>query len=215
MRRSARVASWVAATYHWNVVGIQGFRQHQGIRLMFMDLVDGYDLRCLLSPQVYEHVRRNASGAESSHIEKVVMTGGPEPRGRCPAWQSPSSATALWVWPRCTGWVSCTATSNRPISCCSDPSGAPKSWISDRPLRSANRRPPSFRPPLTQHRKRWPTDTHRASDLASLGYVLLELLAGKQIFHHDMTKAALMSAKRALPQQFAHCCPASWRTVGS
>ena len=78
MRRSARVASSVAATYHWNVVGIQGFRQHQGIRLMFMDLVDGYDLRCLLSPQVHEHVRRNASGTEWSHLEKVVMTDGPE-----------------------------------------------------------------------------------------------------------------------------------------
>ena len=45
------------------------------------------------------------------------------------------------------------------------------------------------------------------SDLASLGYVLLELLAGKQIFRHDMTEADLMSAKRALPQQLRSLLP--------
>ena len=37
--------------------------------------------------------------------------------------------------------------------------------------------------------------------------MLLELLAGKQIFRHDMTKADLMSAKRSLPQQLRSLLP--------
>ena len=45
------------------------------------------------------------------------------------------------------------------------------------------------------------------SDLASLGYVLIEMLAGKQPFAGLTTYRELLEAKRALPQRLAQILP--------
>jgi len=205
MRRSARVASWVAATYHGNVVGIQGFRQHQGIRLMFMDLVDGCDLRRLSNPKLYDLVRRNSLWADWS---KVVVADGPERARFLPG-------VAVAIIRDCLAGLSslhrlglvhgdvkpANIMLKRSIGRAELVDLGSAFELCDPP--SAIIQTPAYAAPEAMNNG-MPTTR---SDLASLGYVLVELLAGRQIFRHDMTSTALMSAKRTLPQRLRSLVP--------
>jgi len=46
------------------------------------------------------------------------------------------------------------------------------------------------------------------SDLASLGYVLIEMLSGLPVFPGGLTRSRLLEAKRALPHQLYQILPA-------
>lgn len=209
MGRSARIASSVAAAYHGNVVGIQGFRQDRGVRIMLMDLVDGYDLQFLLRRDVCEHVRRNASAAEWHDIENVVLTEGEERPRLLPGaavfivrdvLMGLASLHRLGIvhgdikpanimLKRCIGRAEIVDLGSA-FDLCDPPTAIIQT--------------PAYAAPEAMA---FGVRTSR-SDVVSLGYVTVELMAGKQIFRHDMTSSELMNAKRRLPNQLRKLLPA-------
>lgn len=214
MRRSARVASLVAAAPRGNVVGVQGFGQRQGVRLMFMDLVDGYDLRFLLSLKAFERVRRNCPREQWEKIHEVVVTEGPEQPRLFPG-------VAVSIIRDCLIGLSLlhrlgtvhgdikpeNVMLQRGIGHAEIVDLGSAFEVSDMP--SAIIQTPAYAAPEAidggAHTPR--------SDLASLGYVLVELLAGKQIFRRDMQPEELLAAKRSLPQRLCEFLPE--RVAGS
>jgi serine/threonine-protein kinase len=218
MRRSARVASLVAAAHHASVVGIQGFRQRDGIRLLFMDLIDGYDLRVLLSPKVYDHVRRNSTRREWAPVRKVVVTHGPERARLLPG-------TAVAIIRDCLLGLSVLhrlgivhgdiKPANIMLS-----RGVGRAAIVDlgsafelsQPPNAIIQTPAYAAPEAVCDGTRTPK-----SDLVSLGYVFVECLAGQRLFRRDMSSTELQEAKRTLPQRLRSLLPekvvGSWRLL--
>ena len=57
MARIADIAARVALIQHDNLLDLHNFIAHDGIRIMVMEWVDGYDLRDLLTAQTMERTR--------------------------------------------------------------------------------------------------------------------------------------------------------------
>lgn len=76
MRRIARMASLVAGIDQGNVLDVERFEVRGGIRMMIMKRVKGYDLRQLMNPEMLEGIKhRNRS--RWTQITKVVAEPGP------------------------------------------------------------------------------------------------------------------------------------------
>ncbi|MDI9445416.1 MAG: serine/threonine-protein kinase [Planctomycetota bacterium] len=75
MRRMARVASVVAGIDQGNVLDVHHFKECEGIRMMIMKRVKGYDLRQLMNPVMLECVKLR-DPALWTEITKVVAVPG-------------------------------------------------------------------------------------------------------------------------------------------
>ena len=81
MGRVARVAARVALIQHDNLLAIHDFFAQDGVRVMEMEWLDGYDLRRLMTPEVLEQTRESVRPERWEYINRVVVTEGPsQPR---------------------------------------------------------------------------------------------------------------------------------------
>ena len=78
MSRVATVAARVARLQNHHLLDVHNFNEDGGIRIMAMELVNGYDLRQLLNSDARESVRQSASGLEWMHLSDVVFAAGPD-----------------------------------------------------------------------------------------------------------------------------------------
>jgi serine/threonine-protein kinase len=77
MRRMAQVAMRVARIQQENLIDVQNLSALDGIRILEMEWVDGYDLHRLLAAPMLGQLRQEVSAGRWQSINDVVVTAGP------------------------------------------------------------------------------------------------------------------------------------------
>ena len=208
MGRMAQVAARVAQIQQDNLLDVHNWVDRSRIRMMEMEWVDGYDLSRLLTRKMLERLETRVSsqalelhqpGDRHGRADAAAVEAGHRHRHRP---RLPGRA-----WPRCTAKASCTATSSRRTSCSSGPatrrsstSARPSSWNGCRPGGPARRAYAA--PEVLEGAESTPR-----SDLASLGYVLVEMLSGSPPFAGLTNFRDLLEAKRFMAQRLPQILP--------
>jgi|HubBroStandDraft_5_1064220.scaffolds.fasta_scaffold14683_3 serine/threonine protein kinase len=216
MARIASVAGRVARIQQDNLVDVHNFIKHRGIRLLEMEWVDGYDLQRLCRPRVFEQIRANVTAERWEHINSFTVTQGKESLRFKPG-------IAISVLRGCLAAVAALHRDGivhsdlKPSNIMLKRTGSTKIIdvgsafdLYDSP--PAGRCTPAYAAPEVLEGK----PGSPQSDLASLGYVLLEMLRGEQPFAGKSRFAELLRAKRQIlerlpkllpPEEFAYSEP--------
>jgi len=224
MRRIARVASQVAQAHHPNLVDVLFFEQRYGIRLMLMERVEGYDLRRLLKPEIHLKLQERASHALWDRINTDVVTAGDEQLRMQPGFAVAIVRDCLAGLFLLHG-MQIVHGDIKPSNIMLTQIGGRAKLVdlgSAFDLRDSLRQrffTPAYAAPEVLERRQWTPQ----SDLASLGYVLIELLSGRRLFKSDKTSLAsldkdqldkdqldrdqLLENKRALPDRLEELLP--------
>ncbi|MBN1855296.1 MAG: serine/threonine protein kinase [Pirellulales bacterium] len=207
MVRVGRVACQVARIAHDNLLDVQNFIERYRIRIMEMEWIDGYDLARLLTQSMLDRVERKVSKKRWMEINDVIVTTGPvRPRLK------PGIAVAIIR--ECLGGLAALHREEivhgdvKPSNIMIKRTGNAK-IIDIGSAIELNNRPkrltctPAYAAPETIDRD----ELTPQSDLASLGYVLIEMLSGRPLFAgiHDYHK--LVEAKRVLSHRLGAILP--------
>jgi eukaryotic-like serine/threonine-protein kinase len=208
MGRVAAVAARVALIQHDNLPAVHDFLSHGGVRVMALEWVDGYDLRTVLTRQTLDLSRERLDPAHWRYVNDVVLTDGPsQPRLK--------PGVAVRVLRDCLAAVSALHREGiahgdlKPANVMLKRTGAAKviDIGSAMDLRTAAGRrmwsPAYAAPEVLDGGPATPS-----SDLASLGYVLVEMLAGRPPFEGAGTVDELREAKRGLVDRLPALLPA-------
>jgi serine/threonine-protein kinase len=186
---------------------VQNFFERDRIRIMIMEWIDGYDLRRLVMPECLGALEGRVSARRWKYINEVILTVGPV--------QSRFKAgVAVAIVRECLGALAALHREGivhgdvKPANIMLKRTGHAK--LIDMGSALDFRNPPRDRdctpiyaaPELLENNEISPR-----SDLASAGYVLVELLAGQNPFGGDMTLRELLEAKRELPQRLDTLLP--------
>ncbi len=207
MSTHAHIAARVAQIQQHNLLDVQNFVDRNRVRMMVMEWIDGYDLRRLLVPKMLERIRARVSQKRWETINRVVVTAGPsQPRIK------PGIAVAIVR--DCLAALAALhredivhgdiKPSNIMLKC----TGTAKIIdigsafeIGDPPaMRSCT---PAFAAPEVLEGN----EATPRSDLASLGYVLIEMLSGRPVFKGITSYRDLLEAKRQLHQDLDSILP--------
>jgi eukaryotic-like serine/threonine-protein kinase len=207
MNRIASVASHVAMIQHDNLLDVQNFVDRNRIRLMVMEWIDGYDLRQLLVPSMLSRIQARVSEKRWEYINRVVVTAGPrQPRLK------PGIAVAI-----VRECLAAAGALHRAGIVHGDikPANVMLKYAGNAKIIDIGSAFPIESPPTA----RTCTPVYAApevleggectprSDLASLGYVLVELLAGVPPVSGLARFRDLLEAKRMLPQRLHELLP--------
>ena len=208
MGRNAKVAAKVAQIQQDNLLDVHNFAERDRIRMMVMEWVDGFDLRRLLINELVERLQHRVSNRRWEYINRVVISAGTvQPKIR------PGVAVAI-----VRDCLSAIAALHRegivhgdikPANIMLKRTGNAKIvdigsafQVEDPdPLRSCT---PRYAAPEVLEGSEFTAQ----SDLASLGYVLVEMLSGQPIFPGNTTYRELLEAKRSLPHRLEEILPA-------
>ncbi len=211
MRRIADVAARVALIQHDNVIDVHNFIEEDGIRLMEMEWVDGFDLGTLLTQGMFNKARARASFEQWQYITDVVVTSGADQPRLMPG-------VAIQVLRDCLAGLGALHRSGivhgdlKPTNIMLKRTGNVKvvdigSAIDLRT--SAGRR---FWSPVYAAPEVLAGSTNSPqSDLASLGYVLIEMLVGRSPFAGLTTYDELKDTKQHLEENLPELLPAEVR----
>jgi serine/threonine protein kinase len=207
MSRIATVAAQVAQIQHDHLIDVHNFVDRNRIRMMVMEWIDGYDLRRLLCNKRLEKVKQNVSPDSWQFLNSVVVTEGiVQPRLK--------AGVAVAVVRDCLSAMAALHREGivhgdiKPGNVMLNFTGSAKIidigsafQIKDPPeLRSCT--PQYAAPEILEGQESTPR-----SDLASLGYVLVELLSGRPCFSSKLGLGDLLAAKRALPSRLNDILP--------
>jgi eukaryotic-like serine/threonine-protein kinase len=207
MRRIARVVARVALIQHDSVLDIHDFIEADGIRILEMEWVDGYDLATLLTPKMFEQSRQRASSQQWQHVTNVIVTEGPlQPRLK--------PGIAIQVLRECLAGIAALHRAGivhgdlKPSNIMLKRTGAAKvidigSAIDLRAGPGRRFWSPGYAAPEVLAG----AESAPQSDLASLGYVLIEMLAGQPLFAGLTTYQELLEAKRQLVHRLPEWLP--------
>jgi len=207
MLRIAHVSALVARIQQDNLLSVQNFVDHDRIRIMLMEWVDGFDLRRLLSKETLVRVKDRVSNRRWEYINNVIATEGPEQTRFKPG-------VAVSVVQECLMALAALHRESivhgdiKPSNVMLKRTGNAK--IIDIGSAFETEKPPPIRtctPFYAAPEVLDIGDMTPRSDLASLGYVLVELLSGRQPFAGLKTYRELLEAKRLLPQQLSRILP--------
>jgi serine/threonine-protein kinase len=207
MARVAAVAARVAAVQHENLIAVHHFSSRGGVRVMRMEWVDGLDLRQVLLPETLARTRAQLEPAHLRFVEDVIITAGPrQPRVK--------PGVAIHVLRDCLAALAAlhrdgvTHGDLKPSNVMLKRTGLAKvvDIGSAADLRSAEGRrawsPLYAAPEVLEGAPITPQ-----SDLASLGYILVEMLAGRSPFDGAEGIGGLIEAKRNLEHRLAWLLP--------
>lgn len=207
MGRIARVSARVAQIQQDNLLDVHNFVDRDRIRIMVMEWVDGYDLRRLLVPQMLGRVQNRVSVRRWEYINRVIVTAGPaQPRIK--------AGVAVAIVRDCLAALAALHREDivhgdiKPSNIMLKRTGNAK--IVDIGSAFDISSPPSQRtctPTYAAPEVLEGNDTSPRSDLASVGYVLIELLAGQPVFGGLKSYKELLAAKRSLPQRLHELLP--------
>lgn len=207
MVRIAHVASRVALIQHDHLLGVQDFFDRNQIRIMAMEWVDGSDVRSLLNNQLLARIRDRVSANRWEYINRVILTRGPvQPQVK--------PGVAIAIVRDCLEALGALHRNGvvhgdvKPGNIMLKRTGHAK--IID--IGSAFDRddPPAMRmctPSYASTEVLEGAIPDGRSDLASLGYVLVELMAGKPLFPKAISYQQLIEAKRRLHQELEEILP--------
>ncbi len=207
MGRVARVAARVALIQHDNLLAIHDFFAQDGVRIMEMEWLDGYDLRRLMTPEVLEQTRERVRPERWEYINRVVVTDGPsQPRLK--------PGVAIRVLRDCLAGLDALHRESivhgdlKPSNVLIKRTGNVKLidiGSAVRLSRPAVRR--VWSPAYAAPEVLMGADNTPRSDLASLGYVLVEILAGRSPFEGLETLGELIDAKADLDRRLGDLLP--------
>jgi serine/threonine-protein kinase len=208
MGRVATVAARVAAVQHENLVAVHDFFTYNGVRIMSLEWVDGLDLRQVLSPETLTRTRDRLTPEHLRFVEDVILTAGPtQPRLK--------PGVAIHILRDCLAALAAlhrdgiTHGDLKPSNVMLKRTGLAKvvDIGSAADLRSIEGRrawsPLYAAPEVLDGGALTPL-----SDLASLGYVLIEMLGGQPPFEGASGISGLLEAKRTLEHRLADLLPA-------
>jgi serine/threonine-protein kinase len=207
MSRIARVASRVARIQHDNVLDVQDFVDRDRIRIMVMEWIDGYDLRNLTALERLAQIRSRVSHRRWEYINSVIATAGPH-QARFKA------GVAVAIVRDCLAALAALHRERvvhgdvKPSNIMLKRTGHAK--VIDIGSAFEMDDPPAFRtctPKYAAPEVLESSVTSPRSDLASLGYVLIELLSGQPCFPENDSVKNLLEAKRKLPQRLHEIVP--------
>jgi len=207
MLRIAGVSARVAQIQQDNLLDVQNFVEQRRIRIMEMEWVDGYDLSRLLAADFLERTRASVNEDRWRYLNNVIVTAGPEQSRLKPG-------VAISIVRECLaalaalhregivhgdikgGNIMVKRTGNAKII---DIGSAVA--LDDVP---ANRTctPAYAAPEVLEGREITPR-----SDLASLGYVLIEILSGRPPFAGLDSYRDLLEAKRSIVHRLGQLLP--------
>jgi eukaryotic-like serine/threonine-protein kinase len=207
MERMAQVSSRVALIQHDNLLDVQNFIERRRIRVLEMEWVDGYDLDSLLTPGMLERARQRVAPRRWEYINRVIATPGMD-RTRL----KPGMAVA--VVRECLAGLAALHREDivhgdiKPSNIMIKRTGNAKIIdigsamdLINMPQRKTCT--PQYASPEMLDRE----EVTPQSDLASLGYVLVELLAGGPLFAGMKDLSQMLEAKRSLPQKLHKILP--------
>ncbi|MBP86386.1 MAG: protein kinase [Planctomycetaceae bacterium] len=207
MGRMARVSSLVAQIQHENLLNVDNFVDRDRIRMMVMEWVDGYDLEQLLVPKMLDCIRSRVSNRRWNYINQVIVTTGPvHPRVK--------PGVAVAIVRDCLAALAALHREEivhgdmKPSNIMLKRTGHAK--IIDIGSAFEMSDPPPTRtctPAYAAPEVLEGNDCTPRSDLACLGYVLIELLAGRHLFADCSNIRQLLEAKRSLPQRLRSILP--------
>ena len=207
MERIAQVASSVAKIQHDNLLDVQNFTERHRIRIMEMEWVDGYDLDRLLTPAMLGRVEQRVSQRRWRQINEVIVTSGPiRPR------LQPGIAVAIVR--ECLAALAALHREEivhgdiKPSNIMVKRTGNPKivdigSALDLNNMPEQRTCTPQYAAPEMLERNEFTP----LSDLASLGYVLIEILSGRPLFTGLKNLGELLEAKWTLPQRLEQILP--------
>ncbi len=207
MGRMGRIAARVARIHHDNLLSVENFLDRDRIRMMVMERVEGFDLRRLLTTRMLAVIEERFSASRWKDINRVVVTAGPEqPRLK--------AGVAVQVVRECLEALAAMHREGivhgdiKPGNIMLKRTGHSKiidigsAFEMDDPPNRRTCTPTYAAPEVLSG-----TENTPRSDLASLGYVTLELLAGRQIFGGINDYQELLKSKQTLPQRLSQMLP--------
>lgn len=207
MARMGRVAAKVARIQHENLLVVENFLDRDRIRMMVMEWVEGFDLRRLLTPRMFGIIEERFSERKWNHVNDVVVTSGPEqPRFK--------AGVAIAIIRDCLEALAAMHREGivhgdvKPGNIMLKRTGHAKIIdigsafdIADPPQRRA------CTPSYSALEVLEGVGNTPRSDLASLGYVTIELLSGRPVFSGINDLQELIEAKRTLVDRLPDILP--------
>ncbi len=207
MRDIARISARVAQLQQDNLLDVHNFVDRNRIRVMEMEWVDGYDLGRLLTNEMLERARQRVSNRRWEYINNVIVTAGPQQPRLKPG-------PAIAVVRECLAALAALHREGimhgdiKPSNIMLKRTGNAKVIdigsafdIEEQPTRRAFT--PAYAAPEVLEGA---AGTPR-SDLCSLGYVLVEMLAGAPMFPVVESLRDLLEAKRLLVHRLPELLP--------
>jgi serine/threonine protein kinase len=207
MCRIADISSRVALIQHDNLVDLHNFIEHAGVRIMVMEWIDGYDLRDLMSERIYELSRTKLRPERWAYVHEVILCKGPKQSRLQPG-------VAIQILRECLAGLAALHRDGivhgdlKPGNIMVKRTGAAKiidiGSAMDLDQASVRRMwsPAYAAPEVLNGEQNTPQ-----SDLASLGYVLIEMLAGQSPFEGLNDYKSLMAAKQNLDKRLKSLLP--------
>ncbi|MDR3633221.1 MAG: serine/threonine-protein kinase [Isosphaeraceae bacterium] len=207
MAQMAEVALRVAQIQQDNLIDVHNFVALDGIRLMEMEWVDGYDLLRLLTTEMLQRARERVNDERWAYLNDVIVTtGSTQPRLK--------PGVAIAVLRDCLTALSALHREGivhgdiKPSNVMLKRTGNAKlvdigsafAWGDG--ARAQTFTPTYAAPEILDGDAGTPR-----SDLASLGYVLVELLAGAPPFAGMQDRWELLEAKKTLPRRLPEVLP--------
>jgi serine/threonine-protein kinase len=208
MARMGRVAAKIARIQHENLLVVENFLDRDRIRMMVMEWVEGFDLRRLLTPKMFGIVKDRVSEKRWRYINEVLVTAGPlQPRFK--------AGVAVAIVRDCLAALAAMHRHGivhgdvKPANIMLKRTGHSKMIdmgaafdLEDPPLRRA------CTPAYAALEVLEGNENTPLSDLASLGYVTIELLSGIPPFHGINDLRDLLQAKREVAERLPELLPA-------
>jgi serine/threonine-protein kinase len=207
MRRMAQVAAHVAQIQQDNLLDVHNWVERSRIRLMEMEWVDGYDLSQLLTQKMLERVQSRVSSKRWKNINEVIVTAGPiQPRVK--------PGIAIAIVRDCLAALAALHREGivhgdlKPSNIMLKRTGNAKivdlgSAFELENIPAQRTCTPTYAAPEVLDGG----ESSPRSDLASLGYVLIEMLAGTPPFAGLTNFRDLLEAKRFLAQRLPRVLP--------
>jgi serine/threonine protein kinase len=207
MARIARVAARVAQIQQDNLLDVNNFVDRNRIRLMEMEWIDGYDLNHLLSGKVLDRTRQRVNNNRWDYLNRVIVTAGPAQSRFKPG-------IAIQIVRECLAALAALHREQivhgdlKPSNIMVKRTGNAKLvdigsavCLDDIPVQRMCT--PTYAAPEVLEGG----DCTPRADLASLGYVLIEMLAGRSPFVGMTAYRELLEAKRFLAQRLHQILP--------
>ncbi len=207
MGRIAQVSAHVAQIQQDNLLDVHNWVDRSRIRLMEMEWVDGYDLRRLLTPKMLQRIESRVSQRRWKYVNEVIVTAGPvQPRLK--------PGIAIAIVRDCLAALAALHREGivhgdlKPSNIMIKRTGNAKIIDIGSAFELENAPPqrtctPTYAAPEVLDC----SECTPRSDLASLGYVLIEMLSGVPPFGGLDNYRDLLEAKRFLAQRLHHILP--------
>jgi serine/threonine-protein kinase len=207
MKRIAGQAQLVSRIQHDNLISIRDFVVIDGNRVMVLEYLDGLDLARLLDRRRLKSLKERLAPESWDHLNDVIVTDGEDHCRLKPG-------LAVDILRGCLAGLAALHHDNiahcdlKPSNIMIKRTGTKKIIDIDSscvlaPQQRAVRGTPYYMAPEQLHERR----VELGSDIAALGYVLIEMLTGKQLFRHCKTKKELLEAKLVLPNRLDEVLP--------